>query len=311
MEVEVEPGAVLELQATLGPVALTCHNHVGRGETADFKVRAELVGIPNLPVDTFKTFTFSGFVVRLNFTVNAVNFRPSERFGFIHGAYPIIAITVVNSYFVVDARIFILYYARMNIVSIFELLSHRWHVDICKQKRKYTGADYDTHTRAVAKIYADYFPIDEIGIAACHGHDLLEDCEKFGLNRVVLLGEIQELKPDKPQLVPLVLSIIVDVTHIYTHEAYPNKSRAERKLLEAERLSRVITASQNLKACDLIHNTGDIVPYDPGFARKYVREQRHLLSVMTKVDTRLRTAAEKILRDNYRVLGLTWNEEPA
>lgn len=72
--------------------------------------------------------------------------------------------------------------------------------------------------------------------------------------------------------------VIVDgLTHEYTAEKYPNKSRAWRKTQDGLRLGRMSYEVRFVKACDFIHNTADIVKHDPDFAKVYLKEKAETL----------------------------------
>lgn len=192
----------------------------------------------------------------------------------------------------------------MNIVDTFYALAERWHNNIGEQKRKYTGEVYTVHTKNVAELYRDFAPLDSVGIAAAHGHDLLEDCRELGLTAEKLAHEAFQLT-DKPHLVNFVIPVILDLTDVFTSQAHPNINRAARKKAERERLAKIRPAAQNIKICDLMDNTSSIVKHDPDFARVYLDEKIELLLVLRQADIDLRRRAFKQAAEGLVSLGLT------
>lgn len=175
----------------------------------------------------------------------------------------------------------------MKLANSFFSIAHYWHNVVANQKRKYTGHNYTVHTTNVASIFASFFPDDEIGIAAAYGHDIFEDCGKFGANYDVITRQAFYLLEFKDNRVLDVLHLIDELTDVFTSENFPKINRAGRKELERERLSKISKTAQNIKVCDLIDNTFSIVQHDPGFAKTYLQEKRNLLSVLTEADPRL------------------------
>lgn len=150
------------------------------------------------------------------------------------------------------------------------------HISHFPQKRKYTGEPYSVHLRNVADM-ADKYGITlcfEIGLC----HDLFEDTKvtKSELNEYLLRIGYSEVETNH------IVNGVIDLTDVYTSEAYPNLNRAKRKYLECERLSKINATSQSVKYCDLIDNTSSIVKHDAGFAKVYLQEKFSLLKVMTK-----------------------------
>ncbi len=134
------------------------------------------------------------------------------------------------------------------------------------QKRKYTGDDYIVHPIAVATMVADNGGTEDQIMAAVL-HDTIEDCdvsyhdilETFGL---------------------AVATMVMELTDVFTTEAFPNSNRAQRKVWENERLSSISVEAKLIKLCDMIDNTSSIVEHDPGFAKVYLGEKLALYSAM-------------------------------
>ena len=144
-----------------------------------------------------------------------------------------------------------------------------------QQKRKYTGEPYLFHLVNVAEMAAKYVKFGyEIGLC----HDLLEDtaCTEDELHEALIRFGYDHSES------MLILGSVIELTDIYTHEAFPKLNRAIRKVKEARRLYYISSVSQTVKYCDLIDNTSSIVKHDKGFAIKYLQEKEFILSGMTK-----------------------------
>jgi (p)ppGpp synthase/HD superfamily hydrolase len=149
-----------------------------------------------------------------------------------------------------------------------------------EQKRKYTGEPYFQHLLAVAKM-TENAAIHGYEIGLCH--DLLEDtdCTDFELmDALAIFGYSADANRS-------IVNGVIELTDVYTHEAYPHLNRAMRKELEAERLWTISKNSQTIKYCDFIDNTKSIVQYDPGFAKVYLAEKQRVLFGMTLGDRAL------------------------
>jgi (p)ppGpp synthase/HD superfamily hydrolase len=134
------------------------------------------------------------------------------------------------------------------------------------QKRKYTGDDYIVHPIAVAELVS-LNGGDEDQIIAALLHDTVEDCD-------VTVEEIEQ------HFGMAVAALVEELTDVFTHEAYPDNNRAQRKAWETERLAKVSHAAKLIKLCDMIDNTSTIVEHDPGFAKVYLGEKLALYSKM-------------------------------
>jgi (p)ppGpp synthase/HD superfamily hydrolase len=109
------------------------------------------------------------------------------------------------------------------------------------QKRK-GGAPYIIHPANVAMLVYEWGPLpgNEV-IAAAWLHDVIEDCG--------VTPKLLEKNFGKD-----VTSIVVELTNVYTKEAYPDLSRLERKKKEFFRLSKVSYWAKIIKAADRIDN---------------------------------------------------------
>lgn len=140
--------------------------------------------------------------------------------------------------------------------------AHQAH-DSIGQRRKYSGEPYWVHTDAVAEIVASVTSNEDM-IVAAHLHDVLED--------------VTPLKPEysREQIEtlfgPVVLKLVIELTDVYTKEAYPEWNRAKRHTAELERKKGLSADAQTIKLADGLHNTGSIVAEDPGFAKTFLKE---------------------------------------
>ena len=144
------------------------------------------------------------------------------------------------------------------------------------QKRKYTGEPYWTHPYEVARL------VNEIPygkeVALCH--DLIEDTPCQLEDLLEKLIEIGYSREERKIIVPAVN----ELTDVFTTEAYPEMNRKIRKAAEAQRLFTTGALAQTVKYADMAHNTASICKYDPGFAKVYLKETKHLVKGMRKGD---------------------------
>lgn len=203
-----------------------------------------------------------------------------------------------------------------------QAFAHEAH-DSIKQVRKYSGEPYWVHTDAVARIvaeamtpemqargltkYRDFIitppEIVEDMICTAHLHDVLEDVTPINpFYNYSLIENIFGIR---------VADMVVELTDVFTKEAYPKINRAERKRLECDRISRDSAASQTVKTGDLLHNTDSILSEDPGFAKTYLKEKAALLPVLRYANPFLRERAVVKTIEGFHQLGLTVPNELA
>lgn len=148
------------------------------------------------------------------------------------------------------------------------------------QRRKFTGEPYIFHPIEVCQILIKHGIGDEDTLVASILHDVVEDCP-IGIDTI------------ERRFGAGVASIVFDLTDQFADPKLGN--RAFRKQAEAERLWTVSAQAQNVKAADLISNTGEIVLHDSDFARVYLPEKREVLRGMDKMDAGLRLSVERSL----------------
>lgn len=155
--------------------------------------------------------------------------------------------------------------------------SHAAH-DSINQKRKVTEQPYWVHTDEVSDIVARYTNNINIIIAAKF-HDIIEDVfPKNPYYNIMLITTLFGAQ---------VAQLVIELTDVYTKEAYPNLNRKARKKLEAERIANISKEAKLIKMADNFSNTKDIAVQDPGFAPLYLTE------IWTKMPT-LREGSEEL-----------------
>ena len=154
------------------------------------------------------------------------------------------------------------------------------------QRRKYSGAAYIVHPRAVAK-RVSLVPDHTLDmLAAALLHDVLEDTRRTEVEIRTLFG-----------------SVVADmVMHLTDQVPASVGNRAVRKRLEAQRLAQTSAQVQTVKLADLMDNSVDILRNDRGFARVYLPEKMYLVEVMDKGDAQLRSEAMATIEAGLRIM---------
>ena len=143
------------------------------------------------------------------------------------------------------------------------------------QKRKYTGEDYMFHPIAVSSLVRETFPYRfELAFAAIL-HDVLEDTKVTHEEMRTFLFKILSVEEAKT-----VFGLVVELTDVFTKEAFPEFNRKKRKELEAERLSFASLDARFIKTQDMKDNLKSIVEHDPKFAKVFLAEKDHLMKKM-------------------------------
>lgn len=169
----------------------------------------------------------------------------------------------------------------MNLILRAQAFAHAAH-DSIGQKRKYSGKPYWVHTDYVATKVASVTDDEEV-IAAAHLHDYLEDVVYRNLEEgISFLTE---------QFGARVTKFVIELTDVYTKEAYPHLVRKERKALELTRKAKISPEAKTIKLADIIDNTRDIVKNDPNFAKVYLREINDVLPYLSEGNNTLFHAA--------------------
>ncbi|WCT13765.1 hypothetical protein [Mucilaginibacter jinjuensis] len=139
-----------------------------------------------------------------------------------------------------------------------------------------TTLPYVHHLKAVAEM-ADVAPLGyEIGLC----HDLLEDTTVTtdALRQALLKCGYSEAET------LVIVNGVVDLTNVFTKKAYPEWKKPVRKNKEAERLATISPLAQTVKYADLMYNIDWMLTFDTKHVKKYLREKKSLLKVMSKGD---------------------------
>ena len=147
------------------------------------------------------------------------------------------------------------------------------------QFRKYSNEPYFVHPCEVAAIVSIVSSNENV-IAAAYLHDVLEDCN------ISLTLLKQEFNIE-------IAKYVRELTNFYTRKKYPNLSRTNRKLFEAQRLENCSSNTQTIKLADRICNARDITQYNKEFSIVYVEETKQLLPRLNRGSTLL----QNILQD--------------
>lgn len=171
------------------------------------------------------------------------------------------------------------------------------------QLRKYTPDRYIVHPVRVMKLCQTVST--ELPVLACALlHDVLEDTQvtEREMNDFLkpLLGDSAAEKTVK---------LVIELTDVYVKSNYPWLNRRERKAKELQRIKNISPAAQTIKYADIMDNCLEIVDHDHGFAPVFLNECRQLLGVMEKGDSRLRSAALKVVESNLKGLKIKTTHE--
>ncbi len=164
------------------------------------------------------------------------------------------------------------------------------------QQRKYTPDLYMVHPVRVMEQCKNYTQ-DVTVLAAALLHDVLEDTP---------IGE-EELKNYLLTVMPQTqaedtLKYVIELTDVYVKENFPKLNRRTRKAKELERLRTVSPEAQTIKYADILDNSLEIIPYDPDFARVYLREVKTILQTLDLGNPELREKTLKVVEDGLKQL---------
>ena len=143
------------------------------------------------------------------------------------------------------------------------------------QKRKYTNDDYIIHPIAVAKLVQAQGGDDNMVYAALL-HDVLEDTSITHAELRTILHSTISIESAED-----VLSLVVELTDVFTKEAFPDYNRHSRKQFESLRLAYVSDRAKAIKRADIEHNSESILDHDPKFAKVFLKEKKDLLKKMS------------------------------
>ena len=148
-------------------------------------------------------------------------------------------------------------------------------------KIKRSGQPYFNHLTVVAELAAPLVSMGyEIGIC----HDLLEDTSVTENEFLKALNSFGYNDLDAVYI----SGTVIELTDVFTSDAYPKLSKMRRKEKEVERLAGISSVAQTVKYCDLMDNIKWVMQYDLKHASKYLLKKRMLLSAMCKGDGEMR-----------------------
>jgi (p)ppGpp synthase/HD superfamily hydrolase len=172
------------------------------------------------------------------------------------------------------------------------LMAHTAH-DAIGQKRKYSGDPYWKHTdevsdlvRSVAGITdALYWPREMkaippnvVMVMAANLHDVFEDVTNHESLPSQLRFDAQWMVNMIGEEGNAVVNMVIELTDVYTKEAWPDLNRARRKELEAKRYGKMSIFAKTIKLADFISNTRDIaIRASVDFAEVYLAEKEAAL----------------------------------
>lgn len=141
------------------------------------------------------------------------------------------------------------------------------------QLRKYSGEPYIHHPMRVASLVNKFAHADQDLYIAAILHDVLEDCD-------VTVQEIASKFNNR------VAKLVLDLTNVSKKEVDENGNmlpRAERKRLDAERISKISNEAKLIKLADRLDNIRDLsTSKDRQFAQKYAQETLQLIDIAFK-----------------------------
>ena len=155
------------------------------------------------------------------------------------------------------------------------------------QRRKYSGKPYIVHPKAVAEIVASVTDDVEM-ISAAWLHDVVEDTP-------VTLDEIISIFGRG------IASLVDDLTNISKKS---DGSRDFRVALDRKHSAQASPRAKTVKLADVIDNLTGIVEADPEFAKRYVRENELLITVLKQGDSVLHRKASRLIVDCKNLLDL-------
>ena len=144
------------------------------------------------------------------------------------------------------------------------------------QKRKYSDEDYISHPIEVAKIVYHRSDNNIEMTAAALLHDVLEDTKITHSELRLFLHNVFSVEAAEK-----VLSLVVELTDVYTHEDFPHMNRKSRKQFEALRLFYASNQAKEIKLADIEHNSESIEKHDPKFAKVFLEEKKQLLEYLS------------------------------
>jgi (p)ppGpp synthase/HD superfamily hydrolase len=160
-----------------------------------------------------------------------------------------------------------------------------------QQRRKFADELYIEHPIRVMEICSKVtreIPV----LAAALLHDVLEDTPVTqDQMRDYLLSVMPAATAQRT------LSLVIELTDVYTHQAYPKWNRRVRKDKEFARMAATSADAQTIKYADIIDNAKDIIGSGNDFSQKFLYECRTNLRTMNKGDAGLYEQAVQLVNE--------------
>jgi guanosine-3',5'-bis(diphosphate) 3'-pyrophosphohydrolase len=157
-----------------------------------------------------------------------------------------------------------------------------------EQTRKYSNDRYIVHPIRVMEMCKKYSN-DIAVLAAALLHDVIEDTPVTAKELEEFLHGVMDA-----QDATRTLNLVIELTDIYTKQAFPRFNRRTRKSKEHDRMVKTSAEAQTIKYADIIDNA-DVTINDVDFALVYLNESRRLLQRMNKGNEDLRQRALEIV----------------
>jgi len=146
---------------------------------------------------------------------------------------------------------------------------------------KRTLEPYFNHVLTVANLAK---PVVTLGFEIGLCHDLLEDTDTTAEELPVRLITFGYTETEANTIA----IAVVELTDVFTREAYPDLKKKERKKMEQGRLLLISPAAQTVKCCDLIYNIKWMLRYERKHAKKYLQKKQILVTGLIGADPGLR-----------------------
>lgn len=156
------------------------------------------------------------------------------------------------------------------------------------QRRKYTGLPYIVHPAGVVSILRAMGVTDIHVLSAAWLHDVIEDCGVQQVDLEIMFGKY-------------IAEVVAGCSSVTQQSAEP---RPVRKLADMHHYELGDSSVHAIKTADIIHNTPEVVLYDPEFARVYLQEQTALWEALKKTPDDLRDAACDVLDKCWEVMAM-------
>jgi (p)ppGpp synthase/HD superfamily hydrolase len=156
------------------------------------------------------------------------------------------------------------------------------------QIKKYSGQPYFSHLMNVADMAK---PVTSFGYEIGLCHDILEDTKvtENELFEALLSFGYSENEAN------YITIRVVELTDIFTSEAYPELSRETRKELEISQMPKISPGAQTVKYCDLIDNMNLVIKFDHENTYQYLQKKKRLLNSMIDGNEKIRRQALEII----------------